>query len=211
MRAMNAAIRTLSSHSRDALARHLCQLSSEERRLRFGVALSDAAIEAHVAAINFGRDKLFGLFEEGDALVGVAHVALPAQSDGAELGLSVAAGSRCLGYGYALLCTAALQARRAGRRRLTMHCLAENRIMIHLARKAGMSVIGQSGEAGAHMALGDIVLPAAPDAARASAGRRVRALLVGVLLPVFVLDMALMLAAGSACDSCKPQLAAAQR
>jgi len=36
-----------------------------------------------------------------------------------------------------------------------VHCLAENQVMIRLARKAGMSVVTEYGEADAHVALGD--------------------------------------------------------
>ena len=201
---MYATIRTLSSLERGQIAQHLQQLSPDDRRSRFGAALNDAAIAHYVDAIDFARDKVLGVVEENDELVALAHVGFEPLRDTAELGLSVAAGSRCLGYGYALLCAAALHSRRAGRGRLSMHCLAENRVMLHLARKAGMSVLSERGEAGAYMAIGGA--PEQPaDAPRPVAGRRARAILLGVLLPAFALDMALMVAAGAACDSCRPQ------
>ena len=211
MRAMYAAIRILGSLERDRITQHLKQLSPDDRRLRFGADLDDTAIEHHVAAINFARDKLLGVFEESGELVAVAHLALEAQRDSAGLGISVAAGCRCFGYGYALLCAAAPYARRAGRRRLTMHCLAENRVMTHLARKAGMSVISELGEAGTYVALGGVAQTPPLDSPRPVAGRKARAVLLGVLLPIFGMDMALLVAAGAACDSCKPQLAVARR
>ena len=36
---------------------------------------------------------------------------------------------------------------------LFMHCLAENQIMIHLARKAGLKLVTEQGEVDAHLKL----------------------------------------------------------
>ena len=209
---MNAAIRILTSPARDEIARHYTHLSAEDRLWRFGAALDDDALGNHVARINFARDKLFGVFEDGDALVGVAHLRLEALSDTAWLGISVAPGSRCRGYGYALLCAATLQARRAGRSRLVVPGLAENPIVVHLARKAGLSVINESGRPGSHIPLGKAPeLASAHQAARSIAARRARSLLLAALLPIFTFDMALMLTAGAVCASCKPQAVLSQR
>lgn len=207
MRPMNAAIRLLSSSSRDAIARHLTDLSMEERAARFGAPLDDTAIGHYAARLNFGRDRLLGVFEEDAALVGVAHIGLELQSDAASLGLSISHGSRCRGYGYALLCAAALQARRAARTRLLVPGLADNRIMVHLARKAGLSVIDEFGRAGTCLTLGEV--PQLPPAQRLG-GRRSRALLLGVLVPFFCLDMALMIGVSS-CGACKPPAVVSQR
>jgi len=207
MRTMNAAIRTLASDAHDAIVRHLTSLSAEDRFLRFGAVLDNDAIWRYTATIDFGRDKVFGVFEE-ERLVGVAHLRREWRRDSAWAGISVAPGSRCRGYGYALMCVAALEARRCERRRLALPGLAENHIMLHLARKAGLSVIGELGRSGAYVLLGE------PEAVpqRAPAGRRARSLLVGLLLPIFGFDMALMIAASAACDSCKaPQVTAAVR
>ena len=206
MRAVNAAIRILASPARDAIARHLLELSAEERRLRFGTQLSDAALQGYAVALNFSRDKVFGVFED-DALVGTAHLAVQPHGAVATLGVSVSPGSRCRGYAFALLCVAAQHARRVACRRLDMPCLAENRIMVHLARKAGMSVISGLGQASAYIALGSQPSDQPPPSAvqRFVTGRKLRTLLVGALLPIFGIDMALMSAVGLACESCKPQ------
>jgi len=148
MRSMNAAIRTLASDAHDAIVRHLTSLSAEDRFLRFGAVLDNDAIWRYTATIDFGRDKVFGCFEE-ERLVGVAHLRREWRRDSAWAGISVAPGSRCRGYGYALMCVAALEARRCERRRLALPGLAENHIMLHLARKAGLSVIDEFGRPGA--------------------------------------------------------------
>jgi RimJ/RimL family protein N-acetyltransferase len=203
---VNTALRTLASSARDEVAHHLLQLSAEDRRLRFGAPLSDAAIRGYADALNFARDKLFGVFEDG-ALVGVAHLALQSHGAAAELGVSVSPGSRCRGYAYALLCISAQHARRVACRQLDMRCLAENHVMVHLARKAGMIVISGLGRAGAYIALGGEPAgqPVQSLAQRSPTGRKPRAVLVAALMPAFGLAMALMVAVGTACDSCKPQ------
>lgn len=148
-------VQKLAAFQRGKIARHLQRLSPEDRRLRFGTYMSDAAIERYVKNINFGRDKVFGIFDANLALSGVAHLALEAKSNMAELGLSVDAGHRGKGYGFALLNRGKLHAQNLGYEKLYMHCLSENQIMIHLARKAGMQIVAEQGEADAYIALSE--------------------------------------------------------
>lgn len=149
------AVQKLVTFQHRNLLRHLLGLAPEDRRLRFGVPASDEGIARYVRDIDFSRDKVFGIFEPGLALSGAAHLALDAGSGTAELGLSVDPARRGQGYGYALLIRGKLHAQNLGYRSLYMHCLAENRIMIHLARKAGMKVVTESGESDAHVALSE--------------------------------------------------------
>lgn len=136
---------------RGALERHLLSLDAEDRRLRFGLALGDAALRAYVAGIDFGRDAAFCVFGDDLQLVGAAHLAR--SDDGAELGLSVLPGHRGRGLGGALLERAHTHARNWGVDALFMQCLAENGAMLHLARKQGMAIVTQAGEAGASLKL----------------------------------------------------------
>lgn len=152
---MNIVVQKLVTFQRDEITRHLLQLAPDDRRLRFDTTMADAAIESYVHGIDFARDKVFGVFEHDLSLNGVAHLALDADTDSAELGLSVVPEYRGKGYGYALLSRAKLHAGNLAYKRLYMHCLAENHVMIHLARKAGMTVVTRSGEADAHVALED--------------------------------------------------------
>ena len=153
MRGMNAVVQKLAGGESTQVTLHLQQLSQEDRALRFAAAANDAAIERYVASIDFAGDAVFGLFEPDQPLVGVAHLARCRDSAAAELGLSVAAHRRGQGYGYALLSIAAAHAARLGFRQLSMNCLVKNRVMIHLARKAGMIVVYRHAEADAHIAL----------------------------------------------------------
>jgi GNAT superfamily N-acetyltransferase len=158
---MNAKIivSELSRLDRDALARHLLSLDAEDRRLRFGLALGDAALRDYVAQIDFGRDAAFCVFGDDLQLAGAAHLA---RSDyGAELGLSVLPGHRRRGLGGALLERAHTHARNWDVDALFMQCLAENGAMLQLARKQGMAIVTRSGEAGA-----SLMVPAADAASR---------------------------------------------
>jgi len=85
------------------------------------------------------------------ALVGVAHVAFT--GDLAEIGVSVLPGHRGSGIGSALLARAADHVRNRFVTRLFMHCLAENATMLHIARKLGMKICVNTGEADAFLKL----------------------------------------------------------
>jgi len=145
------AVQRLNAKHRDEIARHLQQLPDNDRRLRFGRAIRDDAIREYVDGIDFDRDRVFGILGPALELAGVAHLALEPADKSAELGLSVDATLRVKGYGYALLQRAVLHAANLGYRTLFMHCLAENAIMMRLARKAGLLVVIEGGEADGHM------------------------------------------------------------
>jgi GNAT superfamily N-acetyltransferase len=148
---MRIVTRELPRLERAKFATHLRALDGEDRRLRFGLALPDAAIDAYVARIDFGRDVVFGVFDDALHLVGGAHLA---RADAhAELGVSVLPGHRGRGIGAALLARAHGHARNWGLGALFMHCLSENAAMLHLARKQGMCIVAESGEADARLEL----------------------------------------------------------
>ena len=144
-------IRDLAALDRPWLERHLLALGPDDRRLRFGIPISDSAIRAYVERIDFDRDAAFGVFDEGLSLLGAAHLAR--SSGHAELGVSILPGHRNQGLGAALLRRAVLHARNWQVRALFMHCLRENRAMMHLARKQGMAIATGAGEADAWLEL----------------------------------------------------------
>lgn len=147
------AVQRLNLRHRDDILRHLTQLPENDRRLRFGHPTRDSGIAEYVARLDFDRDKLFGVHSPAMELVGVAHLALDRDQQVAELGLSVDPTLRAKGYGFALLQRGVLHAANRGYRTLFMVCLAENSIMMHLARKAGLHVVVEYGEADARLAL----------------------------------------------------------
>jgi RimJ/RimL family protein N-acetyltransferase len=151
--ALRVAVQKLNHRHRDDIARHLLGLPAEDRFLRFGHPVKDEAILEYVGRIDFERDRVFGVHASDLALAGVGHLAFDPAERSAELGLSVDAGSRGKGYGYALLRRGVVHAANLGYRALFMHCLADNRVMLHLARKAGLSVVVSAGEADGRLAL----------------------------------------------------------
>lgn len=141
----------LSRLQRPRLADHFLALDAEDRRLRFGVGLSDHGVRDYVERIDFDRDAVFGIFDDEMRLAGIGHLA---RGDGfAELGVSVLPECRGQGMGGALLARALTHARNWGVPTLFMHCLSENAAMMHLARKQGMRIAAQRGEADAYLEL----------------------------------------------------------
>jgi GNAT superfamily N-acetyltransferase len=146
-------VQKLGAPHRDQIVRHLLRLPAEDRRLRFGGPINDAAIAAYVAGIDFARDGVFGVLAANLELIGVAHLAPDASEASAELGLSVDASARGKGCGYALLQRAVLHATNRDYRVLFMHCLAENSTIMHMARKAGLTLVISAGEADGRLEL----------------------------------------------------------
>jgi RimJ/RimL family protein N-acetyltransferase len=145
------AVTELSLAHRAALLRHFLALDAHDRRLRFGAPISGTTLRTYVARIDFDRDAVFGIFDEDLELVGAAHLARAGEH--AELGISVLRAHRNQGAGGALLLRAALRGRNWGVRTLYMHCLRENQTMMHIARKQGMRIVTEHGEANAWLAL----------------------------------------------------------
>ncbi|MBL8519623.1 MAG: GNAT family N-acetyltransferase [Betaproteobacteria bacterium] len=135
---MNHLVQRLQPAHRKAIARHFSRLDAEALRLRFGHALTRAALREYVARIDFQRDALFGAFDDADRLAGVAHVARLEAA--AEVGLSVLRRHRGQGIGRALLGRAATHARAIGLERIELLCLPHNQAMARLAAAAGMTL-----------------------------------------------------------------------
>jgi GNAT superfamily N-acetyltransferase len=144
-------VQRLNASARAPLLTHFLALPAEDRRLRFGSSLSPEGIAAYVDRIDFERDAVFAVHDDRLALVGVAHVAFG--DDLAELGLSVLPAHRGHGVGGALFERAAAHARNRSIPRLFMHCLVENAPIMHIARRFGMDVVTDIGDADAHLEL----------------------------------------------------------
>ena len=148
---VNNVTNELSRLQRGALQEHFLALGAADRRLRFGVGLSDDGVRSYVGRIDFERDAAFGVFDDEMRLAGVGHLA---HGEGfAELGVSVLPAHRGHGMGAALLARAHTHARNWGVPTLFMHCLSENGAMLHLARKQGMRIAAERGEADAYLEL----------------------------------------------------------
>jgi GNAT superfamily N-acetyltransferase len=149
--AMSIPVQRLDGRARAALLAHFLALPSDDRRLRFGSPLSTELITQYVDRIDFAQDAAFGVHDDTLRLVGVAHLAF--LGDHAELGLSVLPGHRGRGVGSALFERGAANARNRSVPQLFMHCLNENAAVVHIARKFGMRIVAEAGEADAHLEL----------------------------------------------------------
>jgi GNAT superfamily N-acetyltransferase len=148
---MDIPIRELWPSERPELYEHFLALGTDDRRLRFGAPLNDSTVRDYVSRIDFAQDALFGVLDDELRLLGVAHVARSPAF--AELGVSVLEGFRGRGIGGALLARAHLRARNWGMATLFMHCLTENTAMMRLARRQGMDIVTEAGEADAWLKL----------------------------------------------------------
>jgi RimJ/RimL family protein N-acetyltransferase len=157
MAAMTVPVRELHAGHRDEILQHLLLLNEEDRRLRFGTQTPDEVIQHYVANLDFNKDSVFASFDSQLRLIGMAHLAyLPkvtGQSQSAEFGVSVLPEGRSQGIGTALLARAAVHSRNTRIDTLFVHCLANNKAMMHLAQKAGMQVEYAYGDADAYLKL----------------------------------------------------------
>jgi RimJ/RimL family protein N-acetyltransferase len=150
-------VRELHAGYRAEILRHLLLLNDEDRRLRFGTQTPDEVIELYVEHLDFNKDSVFGSFDAQLNLIGMAHLAylpkIKGQARTAEFGVSVLPNGRGQGIGTALLARAAVHSRNTLVESLFVHCLSNNRPMMHLAQKAGMRVEYAHGDADAYLKL----------------------------------------------------------
>ena len=163
-------VKALAERDRRRLLMHFLGLNESDRLLRFGTVLPDELVTRYVQMLNFSRDTVFGVYDSRFKLMGVGHLAfapreaLPAVRDAttkervAEFGVSVSAEARGMGIGSKLFQRAAIHCRNADVDTLYMQCLTSNRTMMHIAKKAGMEIQRERGEADAYLRL----LPANP-------------------------------------------------
>lgn len=161
MKNSSAKLLQLGRRQRGRILRHFLALSESDRILRFGNAINDTAIAHYVDQIDMQQDVLFGLALPHGQLLAVAHLAVrhPVQIDApqyaaparAELGLSVLARARGKGYGSRLFELVIDHCRGAEIASLYMHCLSSNQTMLHIAKKAGMAIVRDHGEADAYL------------------------------------------------------------
>jgi GNAT superfamily N-acetyltransferase len=144
-------VHRLTEAARPKLRDHFLRLDANDIRLRFGAPLAREAIAAYVQGIDFDTDAVFGVYEDELGLAAAAHVAFGA--DGAELGVSVLPGHRSRGVGSALFARAVEHARNRFVTQMYMHCLSENAAIMHIARKSGMNICVDTGEAEAFLKL----------------------------------------------------------
>jgi len=155
-------VKALGKRDRRRMLRHFLALDDDDRLLRFGTVLPDEQVHAYVGKIDFSRDIVFGVMSRGFQLVGVGHLAFAPPAPGraatgkqrvAEFGVSVSKSARGQGVGTRLFERAAIHCRNNDIDTLYMQCLSTNRTMMHIAKKAGMQIKREYGEADAYLHL----------------------------------------------------------
>lgn len=148
-------VRTLRERHRERVRLHLLGLDPRDRYLRFGYPATDEAIERYVAALDFTRDEVFGVFNRHLKLIATSHVAY-AEEDGhrfAEFAVSVCPEARGRGYGARLFDHAVVHARNRNIDRMLIHALTENAPMLRIAQNAGARVRREGTESEAWLQL----------------------------------------------------------
>ena len=163
-------VKQLAERDRRRMLKHFLALDDSDRLLRFGTVLPDEQVSAYVNKIDFARDTVYGVYNKVFKLVAVGHLAFAPKEElsvasavtdkdkVAEFGVSVSATARGLGIGSRLFERAAIHCRNSDVDTLYMHCLSSNQTMMHIAKKAGMEIQREYGEADAHLRL----LPPSP-------------------------------------------------
>lgn len=157
-------VKQLEERDRRRILKHFLGLDDSDRLLRFGTVLPDEQVEAYVERIDFSNDTVYGVYNRVFKLVAVGHLAftpkdkIPDVADTtkdrvAEFGVSVSASARGLGIGSKLFERAAIHCRNSDVDTLYMHCLSSNQTMMHIAKKAGMEIQRDRGEADAYLRL----------------------------------------------------------
>ncbi|WGG50209.1 GNAT family N-acetyltransferase [Rugamonas sp. DEMB1] len=156
-------IKELQERDRRRMLKHFLGLERADRLLRFGSMLPDELVSDYVNRIDLKRDMVFGVYNRVFQLVAVGHLAF-AKTDPdksavtdkenvAEFGVSVSRSVRGMGVGSKLFERAAIHCRNNDVDTLYMHCLSSNQTMMHIARKAGMEIQRDYGEADAYLKL----------------------------------------------------------
>lgn len=139
-------IKLSSDLQRQEVIDHLLSLDKEDLRLRFGYTPSEEIITKYVnESWVKPDDRWFGIYHhEHDGVVGTLHVA-DMGNNTAEFGFTVDKKLRGNGYGNVLFSRGATWAKARAIKHIFMHCLSENTIVQHIAKKNNMNVVRMFG------------------------------------------------------------------
>lgn len=127
------------SHS-DAIVQHFMELSSENKRMRFGYPVSFHSLQQYVSKINFEDGECLGFLDDDNQIRGVSHVSRGQKEYVAELGLSVNEEYQGKGIGFALLIYSAHWAKHKGYDFFNIECLAHNTKITNWVKRAGFPI-----------------------------------------------------------------------
>ena len=116
----------------------------EDRRLRFGFQIPETSVKEYIEksiSIDYGYSSMWFVVDDGDRIVASCHVSLNRDTNTAEMGCTVSPGFRNQKVGQELFNRGITWARMAGAEHVFMHCLSENKVIQHIAKKGGMTVV----------------------------------------------------------------------
>jgi RimJ/RimL family protein N-acetyltransferase len=117
---------------------------NEDRRLRFGFEAPDSSVKEYIEksiTYDYGYTSMWFVVDEGDRIVATCHVSLNKETNTAEMGCTVSPDYRNQKIGQELFNRGVTWARMAGAEHVFMHCLSENKVIQHIAKKGGMTVV----------------------------------------------------------------------
>jgi GNAT superfamily N-acetyltransferase len=147
---------SLDERHMDKILAHLCELSADDRVLRFGYPATDEQIGRYVRGMKFDRDHIYGIFNVALRIEALAHLCIERPEHGeprAEFGVSVRAKSRGKGLGNRLFERAMVHARHEKVSLFYIHALSENAPMLAIARHHGAKLEREGSETEAHLRL----------------------------------------------------------
>ena len=115
-----------------------------DRRLRFGFESPDSSVKEYIEksiTYDYGYTSMWFVVDEGDRIVATCHVSLNRETNTAEMGCTVSPDYRNQKIGQELFNRGITWARMAGAEHVFMHCLSENKVIQHIAKKGGMTVV----------------------------------------------------------------------
>lgn len=133
--------RRLWTEDRAEAAAHFLRLSHEDRRIRFGHAVSDRFLQNYASLILRPDSIAIGAFADG-SLRGIGEARPSAADDrDMEAAFTVETGYKGRGMGAGLFDEMMQAIANSGRRRVVMACIRSNTRMIALASKHGASLM----------------------------------------------------------------------
>ena len=121
-------------------------LNAEDRRMYFGIIVSDEYIDRLVSSIGADAERHHFLVSYNHTgWVGVLHIARVSDAS-IEFGISVYEEYRNMGIGSDLIREGITWARNRGYRQLYLHCVKWNTTMAHLATKHDLAMTHNNGD-----------------------------------------------------------------
>ena len=137
--------RKLSHLDKQKLIDHfLNDIVDEDRRLRFGFEAPDSSAKEYIEksiSFEYGYSSIWFVVDVGDKIVATCHVSINRDNNTAEMGCTVSPDYRDQKIGQELFTRGITWARMAGAEHVFMHCLSENKVIQHIAKKGGMTVV----------------------------------------------------------------------